>query len=804
MAKYELDDETSRLLKFVVDHFDKEDRVVREAQLRRYRRLKLYWNSFSQVYWSEAARDYRIAAAEDLANAGADQSFYDKPVNVFRAFLETIIAALSIQVPAIACVPDDVDNPDDLSTAKAGDKIAELIYKHNDVLFLWLHALYIHCTEGMVAAYTYPKSSNEYGTYAEKNYEDEEVEGFICPHCQAKLDDTLFAGALGLPTQDPQIPSNEETINFVRDENDEFGPGDEDVDLNAGLAEGPMCAECGMQLDPALQKTKLIVPRFVGTTQKPKSRICMDVYGGLYIKVANYAMKQEDTPYLIFSYETHYANALECYPHLKEKMPQGGWSNIGINDPYEQQARLNPQYKNAFPEEQVTCKNTWLRPAAFNILPEDDCKKLKKLFPNGAKVSLVNEICADYCNEALDDVWTLTQNPIHDYLNHDPLGELLTNIQDIVSDLISLTLQTIEHGIVQTWADPAVVNFDAQNQMEAAPGYITAVKPQGGAKSIGEAFFTTKNAALSPEIFQFYQIVNQLGQFVSAAMPSIFGGSQESGSSRTASEYAMSQTASLQRLQTPWRMFTIWWKQIFGKAIPAYMKIMVEDERFVKKGESGNYVNVYIRKAELSGKIGGVELDASEQIPISDEQKADIIMKLMELQNAEIQQALASPENLPFIRKVIKLPEFRLPGEDDRQKQYEEIRTLLEQQPIVLPPDPMMAMQAATMGQELPPTEMPSVEIDAFIDDHTIEAQICRSWAISEAGRLAKVENPAGYKNVLLHMKMHMQIIAQQMMQQQQAAQQQQTDQSGQSNNPPNPTRDSEIDEVSDARTPIE
>jgi hypothetical protein len=98
---------------------------------------------------------------------------------------------------------------------------------------------------------------------------------------------------------------------------------------------------------------------------------------------------------------------------------------------------------------------------------------------------------------------------------------MLTNIQDIVNDLISLTLQTIEHGITQTWADPAVVNFEAQEQMEAAPGYITPTKLQGGARNISEAFFSTKSASLSAEVFQFYQIIWQLGQFTSAAMPSI-------------------------------------------------------------------------------------------------------------------------------------------------------------------------------------------------------------------------------------------------------------------------------------------
>ncbi len=77
--------------------------------------------------------------------------------------------------------------------------------------------------------------------------------------------------------------------------------------------------------------------------------------------------------------------------------------------------------------------------------------------------------------------------------------------------------------------------------------------------------------------------------------------------------------------------------------------------------------------------------------------------------------------------------------------------------------------QAAATGhpdaQE--PQETPSVEIDVDVDNHQIEAAICKSWLISSAGRLAKKENPNGYKNVLLHMKAHMAIVNQQMQAQQ-------------------------------------
>lgn len=736
----ELDGEISKLLQSVVDHFDKEDSPTRERQIRHMRRQKLYWNNFSQIYWSEYAQDYRIWNS-DVENVDSDQAYYDRPVNVYQAFLQTIIAALSIQVPAVVCIPDDADNPDDLSTAKAGTMIGKLIYKHNDVIFLWLNALYIFCTEGMIACYNYENSDEEYGTYKKKKFVNQNVDVHVCPECGMQLDENMFLQA--------------DKIKEVQKE--KFQPDDADAELDHLVLEEDelVCPECAAELDPNLSKSKFTIPRLVGTTDEPKSRICLEMYGGLYVKVANYAKKQCDTPYLFFLYEAHYSTVLDMYPNLRDNLPNGGWSNTGVNDPYEQYGRLNPQYRGEYPLDNVTVRNCWLRKSAFNILPDEDYKKLCKLFPAGAKIVLVNDECADYMNESLDDHWTLSHNPMSDYLTHDPLGELLTSIQDIVNDLISLTLQTIEHGILQTWVDPAVVNIPANGQVEATPGMMTAVKTQGGSKNISEAFFQSKAASLSPETFQFYRIVQELGQFVSGALPSLFGGDQIGGS-QTASQYAMSKSSAMQRLNTPWKMMTLMWKNVFSKAIPQYMKVMTEDEKMVEKQNNGNYINVFIRKTELQGKIGDYEVESADQLPLTEEQEKEVVMKLIELNNQEVLAALMDPENLPFIRKIIRIPQFRLPGEDDRQKQYEEINQLVNEEPIVEPIGPEQELEAQATGQPPQPNEMPSVEVDPIVDNHLVEADICRGWLVSEAGRLAKKENSGGYKNVMLHMKEHL------------------------------------------------
>jgi hypothetical protein len=750
------DDNIQKLLKTIVDHFDQEDRSAREWQLRSWRRYKLLWEGFTRIWYSEVAHDWRVWDDDVINYSDTDQSYYDKPVNVFRAYLESIIAALSVTIPTIKCFPDDADNTLDMSTAKAGDKIAQLIYRHNDAAMLWLHALYIHCTEGMVACYSYPKEDYEYGTYKEDVYEDLAKEAYVCPFCQTNIPDEMFANRL----------------------EDSFGPDDIDAQLNSFMEEELIpCPQCAQMLDPNLQKSTLITTRLVESRTQPKSRICLEMYGGLYVKVPNYAMKQCDMPYLMFSYETHYTNAIDRFEHLRDKFtgeskigPSGG----GMYDPYEQWARLSPQYKGDFPINNVTIRNTWIRPSAYNLIAnKEDVELLKKSYPNGAKVVLVNDCFAQANNEDLDDCWTILNNPMSDYIHQQPPASLLANVQDITSDIISLTLQTIEHGISQTFADPTVLNFEKYRQSEASPGSVYPASAKSG-KAVGDGFFETKTATLSQEVLPFFQQIQQLGQTVSGAQPSLFGG--QLAGSRTASEYSMSRAQALQRLQNTWKMFTIWWKTIYGKVIPIYIDEIKrqEDEKSVELDERGNFVNVFVRKAELDGRIGRVELEANENLPITWSQRKDTYMQLLELQNPQLIAALQSPENIKNLAEAVGLDDFIIPGEADRQKQYEEMRILINSEPIIQPPTEEQMLMAEMMGQPPQDTELPSVEIDPDVDNHDIEADICRTYLISEAGRLLKIENPAGYKNVLLHMKQHMEIIKQAMMEAQALEQQQQ------------------------------
>jgi len=352
-GKYTEDDPVKIDLKTICDYFYNEDLSTRQIQIRYWKRLKYYWNNFSQVFWSEQQGSYLINGRDNLNGEGTDdQSYYDRPVNVFKAFLETIIAALSVNIPAVSCTPDDADNPNDISTAKAGNKISELLYKHNNAIFLWLQALYIYSTEGLIACYSYVDEDKKYGTYEKRNYKDEDVTGYFCPSCKQQLDEEMVIQARMIKEQlNTKYDPDEEDAKLEEYEDDK------PLRLNENeLIEPMVCPECSVEIDGNLQQSTLAIPKLIGVTQHPKSRICMEMYGGLYVKIANYARKQADTPYLAWLFETHYVNVLEAYPDLWDKIERGSGFGSQVNDTIEQYARLNIQYRGTMPEDNVSVK----------------------------------------------------------------------------------------------------------------------------------------------------------------------------------------------------------------------------------------------------------------------------------------------------------------------------------------------------------------------------------------------------------------------------------------------------------------
>lgn len=745
------DDEIKDLIT-MRDHFWQEDTATRQLLLQKWRRLKFFWNNITNVWYDSVAHDWRIWNADSLEGEN-DQQYYDQRINVFRAYLESIFAAISVIVPPVRAYPDDAENSDDLETAKAGDKLAGIIYRHNEANMLWLHNLYIWGTEGLVCGHNYAKFDKKYGTYKVDEYENvTEIHQLTsCPLCGFEINDEIVPEG-GLPPIEqpiePELPVEPElqgleTEELGMEELQEGLDSPSDISLDT-MGEGmEICPSCNQPMVPNVETINEVKPVLVNTVEEPKGRVHLKSYGGLNCKTPLYARDQSEVFYLFYCFEEHFAQSIQKYPKLHEKLrKQESGNNSGSFDSYEQWARLSTEYRGEYPINCVTNKSVWFKCDAYNVLNEERAKHWHKKYPDGIRATFINDLFAEAKAEALDEHWTLEYNPLADYLSNDPIGMLLTSVQEITNDLISLTKQTIEHGVGLTFVDPQVVDLNAYSQTEVNPGALIPTKPISGNKKISDGFFEIKTATLSGEVMPYGQQIQELGQLSSGAMPALFGRMEAD----TASQDSMSKNQAQSRLGLQWKTKCNWWKNYIGKAIDMYISIIQCDERDVQKRNDGSFINVVIRKAELSGKIGRFELEANENLPLSWSQRKDVIMQLLLSPNPSIIQMLMQPENLPILREAIGLDNFYVPGADDVDKQWAEIQQLINSTPLPNPDEMSMMLQ---------PT-IPSVEIDVLFDTHPIHFEICRKWAVSEIGQFYKYNHPEEYQNVLLHAKQHL------------------------------------------------
>jgi hypothetical protein len=699
----------------IVNKYEQEEEFVRLYMTRKWRKALHYWNNFQYLAWDELAHDWTTAediAAED-PQADIDPALYAKVINVYKAHGEILIGALTSGVPATRFFPKDADDHEDVMAAKARSKIAELIQRHNKVRLLLMKSLFLLYNCGLAACYNENKSDYRFGSIKSPEYSDVPVinRQSYCPSCGFEL------GA------------------------DKFDRDDEEaLAMPPGEVECPQCGTIG---PPEIEDIPDIEEREVGVKTEPKNRECLEVFGPLNVKIPIWARDQVSIPYLILETDEHVALLSEIYPELEDKI-----SPVSYPDTYEREYRVPTHYKHDFPKGLCYVKRVWLRRWALNYAPPDKAKALKEKYPEGVYVVIINgDIVAEIVPDKLDDHWTISEHPLSEVLHAEPIGSSMIPIQDITNELANLTLETIEFGIPEVFADPRVLDFEAYKSTELRPGQVSPASAPSG-QGLASGFHEVKATTLSREVELFANRMDNAAQFVMGSYPSIYGGAQEGGGG-TAKEYELSKASALQRLSTTWLILQEWWVKVIQKSVESFIQNMREEKESYVIPKGSNFINVWIDKSELSGDIGEVEPEISETFPVSWTQKRDIILNLIQMQNEDIAAVIRHPENAGLIASTIGLPELYIPGDDDRNKQLYEISLLIQEEPILGPPSPMSSDGL-----------MSTVEVSQEVDNHVVEAEVCRAWLKSEVGQETKRKNPGGYMNVLTHLKEHLFMIA--------------------------------------------
>jgi len=681
-------------LKDILRICETEDESIYWGLVQKWTRLEYYFNNLIAIFWDASyaggAGGWRVPDWNEIEEEG---NLPPRIIGIYRAHAEAIIAALSVNVPSILFFPDDAEDPADIEASDAYSNIASLIQKHIKSPLLFMRVLTILFNQGTVFGYNYYKRSPQFGTKYRPTFESVEVQEFQnnCPIC-----------------------------------GNDFGQTPEPV------IEPIICDVCQNQVIPEATEALSQLDVQSGVEAVDKGRVMIDIFDPRSVKVSIYAREQAHMGYLLLNFNQNVALIRAEFKDNK--------INAYSNADTLQWARNSTNYLGQFPDNVANVKCLWLRPWQFHALGDgktEEINQLLALYPKGCYAIFINDEIKYIVDEDMDEHWTTSQNPLSSYVHGEPLGTNLAVVQDIQAEVDELRLQTMEHGIAETYVKPETLDLDLYRQSMARPGAVIPTKGAEPGRPLEDSFFQSRTAQMSGEIEVFNKDLQSKAQFTTGSFPSIYGGSLEGGGG-TAFEYKKSNANALQRLSITWKIVSEFWCELITKSTTEFIGMMDGDENFTEQDGSG-YKNVAIKQASLKGNISRAEPEFSDQLPITWEQINQVVTNLIMMNNPAIESVLFNPNNAGLMKKAIGLRDLYVPGEESRTKQYAEFLQLSQAAPIPSPDGMMM---------------LPSV-IPEELDNHVVEMEVLHNILTSPRGQKLKIENPEAYENCVLHWKFH-------------------------------------------------
>ena len=574
---------------------------------------------------------------------------------------------------------------------------------------------------------------------------------------------------------------------------------------------GAICPSCGAALgDAEFNAAPLVpVPLSIGTRRVPNGQEVISIIGGLELNTPVWANEQHEFPYLQWQLEVHRAKLKAAYPHVADKIQMGG--PVSADDVYARATRVAVAQGMSTAQagdalfNLVTFSRTWIRPWAFYAIEDSAVRDaLLGLFPDGCYAGFAGDTYCESRNESMDDCWRVMHALPGDGQNRPSVGESLIEVQERYNTLSNIQAETYEYGIPPIYADPQVLDFDALQSQTAEPAAHYPARARPG-MSLADGFFQPAPAQVPPDMLRHQQdLIGPIAQFLTGLFPAVFGGEMENV--KTASGYAMARDQALGRLGLVWRRLKHFYGDVMLLSVDCFRKNRPNDVEIPFLGAGGQFEAKFIRLADLKGNIQA-HPESDETFPRLKSQQRAVLQQLMTSADPTIQAALREPANLGFIKSLIGLGELVVPGEDARTKQLREIQQLLASGPMVVPvarratrdgeslgspggqlssgasraerrEDPSdtettresatafnddagaseSGAEAATSGGEV--HLISTVPVDELLDDHATEFEECRRWASSDAGQIARAQNPAGFANVRAHAGEHAMAVA--------------------------------------------
>ncbi len=785
-------------LRELVVQYREEGIVARRHEIRRIRQARLFWQGLQYAWWNPQEMTWNLPYESKLYDdsAAAEMPRYQFVTNLYQAFGLSFISVLSQDVPATRFYPQSAQSIGDITAARAASQVCDLVEQNNRVQNLLTGVAFYLWTDGKIGGYVrFVADAQRFGSHDEPVIEEHFValgdDAYVCPECAAEQP-VAQASACGVSLGDePGWAGNSQNAERVGLDAGSGGSGEENPQAEACATQGGpsilppvICKNCGGALGPEHFKPapKVSVPVITDVRRVANGQEVISIVGGLELNTPVWANEMHEYPYLQWSMEVHRAKLKASYPHAADKIQMGGPQSADEIYARSTRVAVSQGLPSTHPGDAlfnlITFARTWIRPWAFYSIEDKSTRDaLLALFPDGCYAAFAGDTYCESRNESMDDRWRVMHALPGDGQNRPSVGDSLVQIQERYNTLSNIQAETYEYGIPPIYADPQVLDFDALANQTAEPAAHYPARSRPG-QPLAAGFFQPAPAQVPPDLVRHQQeLMGPVSQFLTGLFPAVFGGEMES--QKTASGYAMARDQALGRLGLVWRRLKTFYSDVMLLSVDCFRKNRPEDAEIPILGPGGEFESRWIRLADLKGNIQA-HPESDETFPRMKSQQRAVVQQLMASSDPLIQQALADPANVGFVKGVLGLSELVVPGEDSRNKQLREIDLLMAGAPIAVgvgarhavplhggagvSPAGVSDDESVTDGEEnrrqdAGATLLPSVPVDLMFDNHSVELEECRRWANSDAGQIARIENPVGFANVRAHAEAHLRAV---------------------------------------------
>ena len=780
-------------LRELVVQFRTEGIVARRSEIRRIRHARLFWQGLQYAWWNPQDMNWHLPWEAKIYDDSAleDMPRYQFVTNLYQAFGLSFVSVISQDVPATRFYPQSTLNETDIATAKAASEVAALIEQNNRAQQLLTGVGFYLWTDGKIGGYVrYVADGQRFGWRDELVLEERWVrlgaDAYVCPQCgsetevekpsendAARREKSLAQSAFRDEDESTaQVPPTSPFEAALPAPAVAENPSDNNAGASNFLA-GGICSDCGAPLAAQdFRPAPLVpVPLSIGTRRVPNGQEVISIVGGLELNTPVWANEQHEFPYLQWQMEVHRAKLKAAFPLAADKIQMGG--PIEADDVYARATRVAVAQgmPTTHPGDAlfnlITFSRTWIRPWAFYSIEDTAVRDaLLGLFPDGCYAAFAGETYCESRNESMDDCWRVMHALPGDGQNRPSVGDSLIEVQERYNTLSNIQAETYEYGIPPIYADPQVLDFDSLSSQTAEPAAHYPARARPG-MALADGFFQPAPAQVPPDMLRHQQdLIGPIAQFLTGLFPAVFGGEMENV--KTASGYAMARDQALGRLGLVWRRLKQFYGDVMLLSVDCFRKHRPNDVEIPFLGAGGEFEAKFIRLADLKGNIQA-HPESDETFPRLKSQQRAVLQQLMANPDPTIQAAMREPANLGFIKSLVGLAELVVPGDDARNKQLREIQQLLLSAPMVVEAAPHVAAadadgERASSGATPQPGVhlMPTIPVDELLDDHATEFEECRRWSSSDAGQIARVQNPAGFANVRAHAALHAAALARQ------------------------------------------